>query len=72
MRVRAGLVRVLTNENFPLVPGSIAPSQKADRAHTLEQLGAQVLYLDVCDGPALTELIGREKISHVLHMAAQV
>eukprot|EP00040_Diaphanoeca_grandis_P043815 m.10360 g.10360 ORF g.10360 m.10360 type:complete len:716 (-) comp8263_c0_seq1:29-2176(-) len=44
---------------------------KADRAYRLQQLGATVLYGNVCDSSQLTKLFQKNNFTHVFHMAAQ-
>src|SRR5438094_5765 len=46
-------------------------SLKRDRAKQLEKCGLQVQMLDICEGPQIQELMQKEKITHVVHLAAQ-
>jgi UDP-glucuronate 4-epimerase len=48
-----------------------APSLKEDRAKELEKRGLTVQRLDLCEAAAIQDLIQKEQLSHVVHLAAQ-
>lgn len=48
-----------------------SPALKRWRAEELQKVGVEVVAADICDGALLKSLLAKEKITHVVHFAAQ-